>query len=188
MDTGHGEIEKRESSRLSNTEANALTRECLFEALLRLMRKKPFEKITVSELVRCAGVSRTAFYRSYSSIDQIIKERLSGFLGLLRASLCEDVYKKDMRLWYFDMLSLLKEHAEALKILLDATDASFLEMRKLGEVFKKSDLSEGAEYRYTAFNGAIRAILTRWVRNGCVDSIEMIADLCYGLQTHCRIL
>ena len=149
------------------------------------MKKKSFEKITVSELVRCAGVSRTAFYRSYSSIDQIIKERLSGFLGLLRASLGEDVYKKDMRRWYFDMLSILKNYSEALKILLDATDAKFLEMQKLGDIFKKGIDTEGAEYRYASFNGAIRAVLSLWVKNGCKDSVEMIADICYGLQVHC---
>ena len=52
---------------LSNKEANKVTRECLQTALIQLMSQKPFEKITITELVRRSGVSRTAFYRNYES-------------------------------------------------------------------------------------------------------------------------
>lgn len=37
---------------LSNKEANKVTRECLQTALIQLMSQKPFEKITITELVR----------------------------------------------------------------------------------------------------------------------------------------
>ncbi|MBM9833823.1 TetR/AcrR family transcriptional regulator, partial [Enterococcus faecalis] len=47
-----------------NKEANQITRESLETALLFLMEKKELTKISISELVEKAGVSRNAFYRN----------------------------------------------------------------------------------------------------------------------------
>ena len=52
-----------------NQENNAITRESIEISLLQLLEKKDLKKITISELVRRAGVSRAAFYRNYGSKD-----------------------------------------------------------------------------------------------------------------------
>lgn len=49
-----------------------LTTESIQQALLILMRNKPFGDITVSEVIRRAGVSRSAFYRHYASKKDIL--------------------------------------------------------------------------------------------------------------------
>ena len=168
--------------RPSNVEAKELTKEYLFEALLKLMTKMPFEKITVSELTKCAGVSRTAFYRHYSSIDQIIKEPLMGLISTLRASLCDDKYKNDFRLWCFDMLSFLKNYDDMLLPLLKATVGNFVEMKAIGTVFEPTDDSEGAKCKYVAFNGALRSLLSDWVRGHCKGDIDVLADTILTLK------
>ena len=61
------EMQKKDVLRMNNKESNQLTRECLQLALMHLMGEHPYEKITVSEIVRRAGVSRTAFYRTYKA-------------------------------------------------------------------------------------------------------------------------
>ena len=53
--------------RLSNEESNRLTRECLCTAMMRLMSTTPPERITISEIIELAGVSRMAFYRNYGT-------------------------------------------------------------------------------------------------------------------------
>ena len=68
------ELEKKDMQRLSNAEANRLTRECLQIALIRLMAEKDFDRITVTEITRLAGVSRTAFYRNYQTKEAIIED------------------------------------------------------------------------------------------------------------------
>ena len=173
-------------SRPSNREANAITRDSLFEALLILVEKKPFEKITVSELVKRAGVSRTAFYRNYNSITEIVEERLFGLLDTLRASLAEPHYAENMRLWYFDMLSYLKDnHAFMLEILLRATHADFLEMRVLGGFFERMSKLPEKRLGYTAFNGAARELLSLWVLGGCEGDVGEMADMLFKLQLLC---
>ena len=74
MNDAKSEMEKRDILRLSNFESNKLTKECLQTALIYLMGEKPFEKITITELVKRSGVSRTAFYRNYNSKEEILNE------------------------------------------------------------------------------------------------------------------
>lgn len=57
----------------SNKEANQLTKESIETALLFLLEKKDMKQISVSELVRKAGVSRNAFYRNYKSKEEILE-------------------------------------------------------------------------------------------------------------------
>ena len=60
----------------SNTEQRSITRESLLTALVELWAVKPYDKITVTELTRRAGVSRMAFYRNYESKDEIVAEHV----------------------------------------------------------------------------------------------------------------
>lgn len=57
----------------SNKEANQITRESIETALLYLLEKKEMRHISISELVRKAGVSRNAFYRNYKSKEEILE-------------------------------------------------------------------------------------------------------------------
>lgn len=62
-----------ENLRKSNQESNFLTREAIETALLQLLEKKDLAKISISELVKRAGVSRAAFYRNYDSKEEILE-------------------------------------------------------------------------------------------------------------------
>ena len=58
---------------------NALTlhdtvREALGQALVRLMERKPFAQITITEIVQLAGVSRSSFYRNYQEKEDLLCE------------------------------------------------------------------------------------------------------------------
>lgn len=57
----------------SNKEINQLTRESIETALLFLLEKKEMKHISISELVKKAGVSRNAFYRNYKSKEEILE-------------------------------------------------------------------------------------------------------------------
>ena len=45
--------------------ANLFVRDCITKALFKLMKSKNYHDITVSALVKTAGVSRNSFYRNY---------------------------------------------------------------------------------------------------------------------------
>lgn len=67
------EIQNRSVVRYSNEQSKRITRECIETALIQLMAKEDFAKISVSDIVKRAGVSRTAFYRNYTSKEEVLQ-------------------------------------------------------------------------------------------------------------------
>ena len=45
------------------------------EALVTMMRQKPFEKITITDIVKTADINRGTFYVAYSSDTKIINNK-----------------------------------------------------------------------------------------------------------------
>ena len=49
------------------TERNRFTRQCIGESVISLMQTKDFQDITVSDIVKKAGVSRMTFYHYFQT-------------------------------------------------------------------------------------------------------------------------
>lgn len=56
---------------------NETVRESIALALIRLMGQKPFDKVSVSEIVRLAGVGRSSFYRNFSSKEDVLRSYIN---------------------------------------------------------------------------------------------------------------
>ena len=70
-------MEKQKSSK--NT-PNQQTREKIVNALLTLIKEKPLSTITITELTQLAGVSRMAFYRNFSTKEEVFSSHLNYIL------------------------------------------------------------------------------------------------------------
>ncbi|MCR5255107.1 MAG: TetR/AcrR family transcriptional regulator [Acetatifactor sp.] len=53
------------------------TRRCVGEAVILLLKKNDFNRIKVSDIVKKAGVSRTSFYKYYSSAYSVLTDYLN---------------------------------------------------------------------------------------------------------------
>jgi AcrR family transcriptional regulator len=60
------------------------TRSWIWEALMQLMDKKPYEKITVQDITEKAGIARQTFYYNYTDKDDVICQRLDPCFGTRR--------------------------------------------------------------------------------------------------------
>ena len=56
--------------------ANTFVKECIVTALRTLMEEKEYHEISISDITRKAGVSRMAYYRNYTSKEDIIEKTL----------------------------------------------------------------------------------------------------------------
>jgi AcrR family transcriptional regulator len=59
-----------------------LTRSWIFESLMLLMDKKPYEKITVSDITEKAGIARQTFYRNYANKDAVLFEYFRSMINV----------------------------------------------------------------------------------------------------------
>ena len=51
-------------------------KECIADSLLRLLRTKPLEAITIREITELANVSRVTYYRNFTSKEEVIEFKL----------------------------------------------------------------------------------------------------------------
>lgn len=172
---------KRDSLRMSNKESNRLTRECLQTALISLMGQKSFDKITISELVRRSGVSRTAFYRNYRTKEDVLREIFEVYKKLLADTFADGRIFHDPYHWYLDFFHIIKENAPSFRLLLQAHLLNT-------PVFKTMTPSPDSEpvpkpedlYRFLAWESALTTIAVRWFETDMKESIEFMAEFCAG--------
>lgn len=81
-----------ETLKKNNEETRDFVRSCLSFALMITLKESGPKKITVSQLCTLAGVSRTAFYRNYNSVDEVLEDRIREFAKKITSSMSTDIY------------------------------------------------------------------------------------------------
>ena len=60
----------------ANPKTTAFLKECLADALIKLLETKSIEKITIPEIADLAGVGRTTYFRNFTTKEEIISFKL----------------------------------------------------------------------------------------------------------------
>jgi len=162
------EMQQREMLRLSNEEAQKLSKECLETALFKLMGKKDFERISIGEIVELAGVSRNAFYRNYKTKEALLDGLSKTITAKLRDALPE--YENADIASYTRFFHIVSRNADSFRILLSVR--SSLAERLMGG--EKS-------YPQIAWEGAFSQITIRWFEKGMQETPEEMGALCEKL-------
>ena len=162
-----------------NQESNQITRESLEISLMQLLEKKELKKITISELVERAGVSRAAFYRNYSSKEQILEEIFKNTVRGITDKLGEFNFKTEMyQIWLF-LFKEAKKEARVISLAIDynfeklLTQAVFDFLEKRNRNAKKTTNS----YMNSFWSSAVVSVLSKWIKDGMKVPAEKIASL-----------
>lgn len=176
------ELQKKEVLRMNNRESNQLTRECLRLALMHLMSEHPYDKITVSEIVRRAGVSRTAFYRNYTDKEDILREVGDRIINSI-SELCEkpELHEKP-QLWFEDVFRTVREDREIISLF----DKAGIIQNELFSGKSNSELlypTKDTELKYIRIGAesAFFQILISWFRDGMKEDDKEMATICVEL-------
>ena len=162
-----------------NQESNQITRESLEISLMQLLEKKELKKITISELVERAGVSRAAFYRNYSSKEQILEEIFKNTVQGITDKLEEFNFKTEMyQIWLF-LFKEAKKEARVISLAIDynfeklLTQAVFDFLEKRNHNAKKMTNS----YMNSFWSSAVVSVFSKWIKDGMKVPAEKIASL-----------
>lgn len=174
------------------------------EALLSLLSEKELAYITVKELCRRAGVSRSTFYLHYDTIGDLldetvalIQERLQpavpdaggGALSLETASREELFFITDQYLLpYLESVRENRRIYKAIHAQMGVFNAERAYRRFFDRVFSPILSRYGVardqhEYIMTFYRHGLVAILMKWVESDCQESAAQIAQvikLCVG--------
>lgn len=173
----------RDVLRASNEESNRITRECIQTALVELIALKPFDKITVTELVKRSGVSRMSFYRNYKTKEDVIADICADLERQLSESLAGKTAETDAKQWFTGFFGKVKTYEKEVALLFGANMPQSMSFKLLCSVIdvlmKLSDKED--EYIAYAWVGALTGIVLRWLSGGMKESPEEMAELCLSL-------
>ncbi|MDR1539281.1 MAG: TetR/AcrR family transcriptional regulator [Clostridiales bacterium] len=159
-----------------------LSKDSIFIALMKLLEKKSYNEITITQITKLAGVSRMAFYRNYQTKEDIIKDYVDALLHEFIDSigLIEDAEKYKVTLLYF---SFFRESKEFIKVLIktglthifyEQLCASIADLFKTQEDKIRDDPAI-TNYISQFIAAGLFRILMEWIKNGLVEEPEIMA-------------
>lgn len=164
-------------------EVNALTKECIVTALLRLMETKNYANISITDITNLAGVSRMAYYRNYKSKDEILmnhltdqeKKLLVGIHGQ-KAENFREVIKM--------VSSFFLENSSVIQAIYDAGLSNNLTTMLSERVYNYFPVvieNPAGKYAVPFYVGAMLSVFKFWFDNGMVESVDEISEIVYNL-------
>ncbi|MBP5185848.1 MAG: TetR/AcrR family transcriptional regulator [Clostridiales bacterium] len=172
------ELSKRDVLRLNNQQSNELTRECIDTAMIYLLSEKPYESISISELTKRAGVSRTAFYRNYAAKDDVLKEIGKNVIEGLSAQLSKVNSSDDAHDALVDLFTQIKKQHAYVELLVKANvsiELLFPRSHVLENVIQTTNQED--HYRLVAVDSALEGLIKEWISNNYDLSPEELAKV-----------
>ena len=176
------ELQKQDIKRFSNEETNRITKECIQSALIVLMGEKPYDKISITEIVKRSGVSRTAFYRNFSSKEDVLAELSASILGAINQMVLSAIQDADPHRLYCRIFQLIQDDRKDFDVMLKPGlyRSGYLDI----DTYVKNrypHLDSIARYAIIGWWGALQDIIKNWYLSGMKEEIRDMADLCCQL-------
>ncbi len=157
-----------------NAEQNQQIRKSLAEALQILMSQKEYNSISISELCKKAGVSRTAFYNNFSTLSDVFEEVARTFITEINEKITPLQAHNSLE-WYENFFRLVEQNSQSyLTIRKAGFQGKYLEITN--DIILAHDwLTEKEKWKRLAFNGAVQNMAFRWMAGGMKERTEQIA-------------
>jgi AcrR family transcriptional regulator len=151
----------------ANQESRQIVRESIQEGLFILMKKKPFAKITITELIKASGVSRSAFYNNYKSKSDILAEMIQDV-----TLNCFNSFVPGLKQGWRYTFHAVYEQRKKLEIVINAgLEAEILAL------MNQQILTQKQNYIiHAAWNGIAYNLVIEWVKRGMQPSIDEMVD------------
>lgn len=162
-----------------NKETRQLTRESLETALLNLLNQKSIAQISISELVSKAGVSRNAFYRNFSSKEEILESYLSGVLRrIFKGIKSFDLNTQASQAWLYLFTEAKKEETLFKAIFKQHMQQLLTQMvTKRLKAYQRWKKAKQSPYSRLFWSNAIVSVLSTWIKDGMKTPAEEMAKM-----------
>lgn len=157
---------------------NLRVKRSITSALIALAEKKPLSDITITELVKKAGVARASFYRNYTSKEDVLLAMVRGILDEFsqKLSLEDGFYTYDNLLLSFQYFQTYRAYVLALH---HSGHTAFLldELNHFHEdIAGTMPVSSIQRYHLYMYIGALLNSALFWLSGNCKFSPEEMAD------------
>lgn len=164
---------------IKKTKRNRFTRMCIGEAIVELMKREPFDKITVSQIAKKAGISRMTYYHYYDSklnaLEDYLREIIIQFLTENKKRPKEERFMDYSHILFaiefFDQYAaffMIMERQGLYSVMVDAVNHFMVELY--------SDHKDRI-YRAYYYAGALLNTFINWEKTGKLITAQEVAKM-----------
>ncbi len=157
-------------------------KEELKTAMTELLKEKPFSEVSVTDLVKEAGVARASFYRNFSSTSDVLDEIIDDVLLEFSHKVLPVMYSSDEKVWrgfLFEYIDMVRENRRVfINILtLNAADV-FSRLNDRIQAYEKALPYDGIREKYMVASrlGILSNVLRHWIDTGMEESPEELVE------------
>lgn len=168
----------------------SLTQESLLGSVARLLKKKSFTEITVSELTKVAGISRMTFYRHYQNIVDVLMVEMKTVMQTFNETM--DFSRLNEYEYILQMIQFFDAHRDFVLILVQANQLELLR----GNITKviselSADKPQVRDFTtfemgyYAEYHGAgLMSVIIDWIANERPETpLELATFLAKNVQS-----
>ena len=154
------------------------------DALFELLKTKELAQITVTELIKKAGVCRASYYRNFYLTEDVIRqcgmamyEEINRKIPLSRNGIYEHILAVTAYLYSKRERLGLIERRRLFYLLEDSI------LQQCMYQIRRLDIWEN-RYQAEFYAGAVTQLLRVWIRNDFAESPDEISQIIYTLLSH----
>ena len=160
---------------MNNEQKNTFVKKQIVNTLLRMLKTQSLDSISVSKLVKEAGVGRVSFYRNYESKKDVLIQEENRLFQIWKQKLDtgSDEEKKDFGR---SLLNFYKEHSD---FYLSIYNAGLYEII-MTTIIETVEISESepnsVAYLKSSIAYMIYGYVSEWMKRGMIESGDQLAD------------
>ena len=186
MSDNKASTDKIDILRMSNEESNKITKESIETALIELLKTQYFEKISISDIVKRAGVSRMTYYRNYSSKEDILSSLISEFWNAIVKAFTPlpDLTEVEAATKFLDTI---KQYKDTYKVIIKADKQDHI-LQSLNNFVLNVIPDKSVKGKYMAYlaSGMLYNVVTEWLKNDIEISSKELAEIALEFRKSCK--
>ena len=163
----------------------------LMEAMEQLMKKNPFDSISMSDILKLSGVSRSTFYRRYADKYDLLNQN---YQKLLDKTLMQISFGMSYKKCFFALYNALKSYPSFFKNALASNEKDGLKSyifttsyKVFDELMRKQGLDMDSIYNRILLIGYLSGSLEVtciWAERGMKEPLDQLFRVSYELMPH----
>lgn len=149
-------------------------KECMADALLNLMRRKPCEQISITEITEEAGVGRSTWFRNFADKNEALCFKL---VQSWQHWLDEHKPERDPLDWALNFFRFHYEYRSILALLYRSKLQPTLLNAITQIVLPAADTDPEGSYRSSLVSHSLFGMLDEWIRRNFSEPPEELAEL-----------
>ena len=170
------EQKSRNVSPFSNEARNTYVIEHITDTVMKLLKEKPLNEISISEIVNDAAVGRTSFYRNFETKEDVVKKHIAVLIEKWDQDHKASGKNSNAEL-YGSLFKHLKDNSD-FYLLLKERNLMHLFLEVFLEIFgPKSDYGNMWAYTTAFITYGTYGWIEEWIKRGMQESAETMVEL-----------